>query len=113
MVQTARLRPALLPALCGRAFFLAGYRIFVRRGHQRGLYILRAHTDRRLLRRAGNLCTRCRYRLSDATMQARRADLLRPVRTPDGAAGLDLAARPDAPGLPVGSPFAGAREASR
>src|SRR5262245_30818295 len=67
LVWTKKLRPAGFPALLGRDFFLAGYRVFTRlrddSGRRlRGLKILRSETDKRSMVWAGNFLTRYHYR---------------------------------------------------
>jgi Uncharacterized conserved protein (COG2071) len=120
MVQTEALRPAFLPPLFGTAFFLAGYRIFVRfqttAGKTlRGLQILRSDTDRQLMATAGNLLTHYGY-VKSRVRWVETADTLEvAVRTPRAEADLqlvaDLSSKP-AP-LPDGSPFASLQEARR
>jgi len=111
MVQTERLHPAFLPEALGHEFFLAGYRVFVRRGGQRGLQILRSDTDRRLMVRLGNLLTQYHYRLC-------RFDLLWDcgatrwrVSTPRAEADIDVIECGS--GLPAASVFETERDARR
>jgi len=119
MVQTDRLRPALLPRALGQSFFLAGYRIFTtfRRSDGttlRGLYILRSDTDRRLMAIAGNLLTHYKYRVSRATVQQDAGRLRCRVRTRGALADLDVSARLGAgAGLPAASPFQTEHQARR
>ncbi len=112
MVQTRRLRPAFLPAAFGQDFFLAGYRIFARYRSAsgrtlRGLRILRSDTNRRLMAAGGNLLTHYQYHVAQVECAEENGALGIRVRTPDGAADVevraDLAAAPEAP--PAGSPF--------
>jgi hypothetical protein len=119
-VQACGLRPAILPAACGRDFFLAGYRVFVTHRAaasptRRGLRILRSDADRRLMVWGGNLLTRYNYRLCRAAVEAGPGLLKIRVRTPDADADVDLDAFVDTAGagIPAGSPFANAREARR
>jgi hypothetical protein len=112
MVQTRALRPAFLPEMFGRDFFLAGYRIFVRlttaRGQTlRGLKILRSDTDQPGMVTWGNLLTHYRYRLADVSSRKRNGSLEITITTPDGEADLDVVADlSNMPGpLPAGTPF--------
>lgn len=112
MVQTQGLRPAFLPRLLGRDFFLTGYRVFARfrtaDGRSlRGLRILRSDTDRRIMVWAGNLLTHYQYRLATAVVTETPASLEIRVATPRGEADVDVSARLDSPltAPPAGSPF--------
>jgi uncharacterized protein YqjF (DUF2071 family) len=119
LVWTRALRPAALPAIFGREFFLAGYRVFTRltepSGRRlRGLYILRSETDKRSMVFAGNMMTRYNYRHVGVTVQE-RGDAVHVRTTRDGATQLDISldlAHADA-APPTGSPFADWREARR
>jgi hypothetical protein len=119
LVQTKRLRPAVLPRALGQSFFLAGYRIFTTFKPAggttlRGLYILRSDTDRRLMALAGNLLTHYRYRVSKVETTATRESLTCRIRSAGHRADLDVTA--DLTGeaaLPEGSVFATPREARR
>ena len=112
MVQTERLRPAVLPSIFGRNFFLAGYRVFVRHGQQRGLQILRSDTDRLSMVRLGNLFTHYGYRLCRFEYADRAGATLWRVSTPRAEADLEVIEHgPDA--LPSGSVFLTEREAHR
>jgi hypothetical protein len=111
LVQTRALRPAGLPRLLGKDFFLSGYRIFTRYRNRagrslRGLRILRSDTDSRWMTTFGNLLTHYNYRLCsvDWRRDGDRLDLA--IATPHGEADLTLRADLVAPPLPpVGSPF--------
>lgn len=112
LVDTEALRPAFLPALVGKRFFLSGYRIFARyttlAGQRlRGLRILRSDTDSRLMAVAGNALTHYHYRKARVSLQADDAHLTVSIRTPRAEADLDvtadLASTPALP--PAGSPF--------
>jgi hypothetical protein len=112
LVATERLRPALLPAWCGRDFFLVGYRIFSRFRRAdgralRGLRILRSDTDRRFMVWSGNLFTGYRYRFCRCRSERTAAQFVCRVTSGDGAGDLDvridLATPVTAP--PAGSPF--------
>lgn len=112
MVQTRNLRPAFLPRLLGRNFFLTGYRIFVRfrtpEGRLlRGLRILRSDTNRRAMVWGGNLLTHYRYRLAAVTMRESSGAWELRVETPNAEADVQLTAWLNAPmaGPPKGSPF--------
>jgi hypothetical protein len=119
LVETEGLRPAPLPAACGRDVFLSGYRIFTRlggpNGAQRGLRILRSDTNRRWMVCAGNLLTHYHYRLCRAELTVTADGIRWSIRTPGGEADLEVEARiGDEPApLPAGSPFANARDARR
>lgn len=118
LVFVERLRPAFLPSAFGRAFFLGGYRLFVRLEEAeslRGLYILRSDTDSRLMAALGNRLTHYRYRVAQVEAREAAGRLEVAVSTPGGEADLDVAAdlaSKPAP-LPPGSPFANAHEARR
>lgn len=108
LVQTEALRPAGLPRVLGRDFFLVGYRVFVRRGSLRGLRILRSETDAALVVLLGNVLTRYRWRRVE--VDVRDEPPLYEVRTSSGVhVRADLRPAP----LPEGSPFADAQEARR
>ncbi len=118
MVQTGDLRPAGLPAILGRDFFLAGYRIFARWRHPdgrslRGLRILRSDTDARLMLWFGNLLTHYRYQLASVKLAEEPSGFHVNVRTKDGRGDLDLVAQldSDALGPPARSPFRDLRHA--
>lgn len=120
MVQTRNLRPVGLPAVCGRSFFLAGYRVFVkhrtREGRTlRGLRIIRSDADHRLMVMGGNLLTHYNYRLCRADITADEQALSVSVRTPGAVADVEVVAdlRAGSGGLPPGSPFESARDARR
>ncbi len=110
LVWTKGMRPAGFPAILGRDFFLAGYRVFTRLkdgGRRlRGLYILRSETDRRSMVRVGNLFTRYDYRLVKVQVDG---DASTRVETSlaDGRRTLavSFAAADDSLAMPLGSPF--------
>jgi len=108
MVQTEGLRPVGLPAVCGRDFFLAGYRVFARYRRMRGLRILRSVTDRRLMRVAGNLLTHYNYR-TERVLLMETANRWRVDVGEELSVGADLASIPAE--LPEGSPFRSVAEA--
>lgn len=119
-VQTRELRPDFLPRLCGRDFFLAGYRIFVRHRTRegrtlRGLRILRSDADSRAMVFGGNLLTHYNYRHCRAEIESGEKSLSIRVRTPDQVADVDLVADLKGPSgfLPSGSPFPDERAARR
>jgi hypothetical protein len=119
-VQTRSLRPEVMPSWCGRDFFLAGYRVFVkhrtREGRTlRGLRILRSDSDRRAMVWGGNLLTHYNYRLCRAEVSERGGSVGVRVRSADGRADVDVEARVEGDGdvLPRGSPFPDARSARR
>lgn len=115
-VQTERLRPTFAPRALGRDYFLAGYRLFVRLAEaasMRGLQILRSDTDSRALALGGNLLTRYHYRVADVELAERPGRLELRVRTPGGAADVDVAAELAPAPLPAGSPFDDLRDARR
>lgn len=120
MVQTEDLRPAGVPRMFGRNFFLTGYRIFARyrtlNGKTlRGLRILRSDTNRRGMRFLGNLLTHYHYRLARIVWQETPSALQIAIRTPREEADLDVRAdlTSDADTLPPASPFATLRDAQR
>jgi hypothetical protein len=100
LVQTRNLRPAFLPARLGLDFFLAGYRIFTRHEHLRGLQILRSQTDSRIMTLFGNLLTHYNYRRTDVAIEKTSERLAISMEGLEVVA--DLAG--DAT-LPEGSPF--------
>jgi hypothetical protein len=112
MVQTERLRPAILPSVLGRNFFLAGYRVFVRRRNQRGLQILRSDTDRPSMVRLGNRFTHYGYRLCRFEYAQRAGATLWRVSTLRAEADLEVIEHGPA-GLPPGSVFPIEQEARR
>jgi hypothetical protein len=112
LVQTESLRPAGLPTILGRSFFLSGYRIFSRYVRPdgkvfRGLRILRSDADSRLMVWGGNLLTH--YRYSKCVVKNRRTakTLDISIETPHGDADLSVKAFIDKPAdvPPAGSPF--------
>lgn len=120
MVQTRRLRPAILPNALGLDFFLAGYRIFTRYKTRegrtlRGLRILRSDTDRRSMRTFGNLLTHYGYELSRCRVQHNVTRYSVEIISSRGDADLQveasLADEPESP--PAGSPFPNLREARK
>ena len=119
LVQTAHLRPSVLPAAMGYDFFLSGYRIFTRLASKadslRGLQILRSDTDRSLMVRAGNMLTHYNYHLCEARLEEQEDRLRWTIRTANAAADLQVTARlTDEPAaLPQGSPFQTLKEARR
>jgi hypothetical protein len=121
LVSALGLRPAGLPAWCGRDYLLTGYRVFVRfptpgGRTMRGLYILRSDTNRLAMVLGGNLLTRYGYRLARIRFEAPApGQLAVSVRSRDGAADLDVLADLDAEPapLPAGSPFADPADARR
>jgi hypothetical protein len=112
VVQTQRLRPVGLPAVCGRNFFLSGYRIFSRYENQdgrvlRGLRILRSDTDSRLMAWGGNLLTHYRYVKCVVKEKHTPETLDVVIMTPNAEADLSVRAFIDKPAdmPPHGSPF--------
>src|ERR1700754_4213531 len=76
MVQTKALRPKGFPKILGNAFFLIGYRVFVRytneRGkHLRGLYILKSETNKKRMKFLGNIFTHYNYTTTDIRQMKR------------------------------------------
>ena len=70
MVQTSGLRPKGFPRFLGRDFFLIGYRVFVKYTNasgktQRGLYILKSETNKRMMQFMGNIFTQYNYTTTD------------------------------------------------
>lgn len=118
MVQTRRLRPAFLPGVLGRDFFLTGYRIFVRRRSAsgrtlRGLQVLRSDTDRRLMCVLGNAMTHYHYHPAEISVRRDEDILGVAVDSADGRADLLVRASLDAAELPEDSVFPDARAARR
>jgi len=119
LVQTERLRPALMPSVFGHDFFLAGYRIFTRleagMSSHRGLRILRSETDKRSMVHAGNLLTHYRYRLCRIELTETPESIRWSVRTAQMQADLDVWANIglEAAPLPNGSPFKSEADARR
>jgi hypothetical protein len=123
MVQTRGLRPARLPRVFGRDFFLVGTRVFVRFATRdgrclRGLYILRSQTDSRAMLHMGGVFTRYRYEPLNVAV-TRTPDRIA-VHAGDFVVDVDTAAAHDvdgtdapAPALPPGSPFATWKDARR
>ncbi len=142
MVQTRGLRPARLPRLFGRDFFLVGTRVFVRFTTRagrtlRGLYILRSQTDSREMLCLGDVFTRYRYEPIDVDVHRTPAQIA--VRSGDFTVVVDIRPRSDdvssssaapaaaaaddhgapgddvagAPALPAGSPFSTWEDARR
>ena len=118
LVQTDRLRPSFLSARIGQSFFLAGYRLFVRRAGQpslRGLYILRSDTDCRSMALLGNLVTRYNYRVANVSIAERAGELEIEIGTAGAEADVhvvaDIASGP-AP-VPPASPFGSLGEARK
>jgi uncharacterized protein YqjF (DUF2071 family) len=112
MVWTRNLRPAGFPAMLGRDFFLAGYRVFARlrdgSGRTlRGLCILRSETDRRRMVWLGNLMTRYRYRRVHVRIRESMREVRVETTVPNGSKTLDLTFEiPEGTAaLPDGSPF--------
>lgn len=118
LVQTESLRPAWLPRVFGRNFFLAGYRVFVRMQAPdgrilRGLHILRSDANSALMVSAGNLLTHYNYRRCEAAIRSSNGRIDIAVRTADSSGDLDMTATLDDAVLPVESPFSSLREARR
>ena len=119
MVQTRDLRPTFLPRVFGQDFVLTGYRIFTKfrtpAGRTlRGLRILRSDADRALMVAGGNLLTHYNYRKCDASVAATQKALAICIRTPGGAADVDVTADLSADGnLPADSPFRTLHDARR
>jgi hypothetical protein len=114
MVETTGLRPKGLPKLFGRAFFLIGYRIFVRYTNTagrrlRGLYILKSETNSRWMEFFGNLFTHYKYTTTDI-QQTQRGDEL---EVQSAGSGLCIAIKTgeEHVPLPEKSPFADWKEA--
>jgi uncharacterized protein YqjF (DUF2071 family) len=120
LVQARNLRPAFLPASCGRDYALTGYRIFVRYRDRtgrtrRGLHILRSDTSKRVMKLGGNLLTHYNYQLAriDIAPAADRLEVR--ITTPGAEADLHVVAHlsgEPAP-LPPASPFRSAHDARR
>jgi hypothetical protein len=118
LVDARSMRPAGIPKLLGRDFFLAGYRVFTRfrtpDGRTlRGLRILRSDTNGGLMAAAGNLLTHYNFRRCHATMNLSSDRIRVTVQTRDEAGDLEVSADLRSPTLPPGSPFSSVREARR
>jgi Uncharacterized conserved protein (COG2071) len=119
MVQTERLRPTFLPSMMERDSFLSGYRIFTRMAGKtsslRGLRILRSDTNDWWMARAGNMLTHYHYRLCQANVSERPAEITWEIRTPRQEADLLVIAHigQDPAPLPEGSPFLSAKDARK
>ncbi len=120
LVQTRNLRPTRLPAVLGRDFFLAGYRIFAtHRGAdgrtRRGLRILRSDTDRSTMAFFGNRLTHYNYKVAGAEFDHDEHALRVAITSRDGLGDLRVTARldnePTEP--PPGSPFPDLKTARR
>jgi hypothetical protein len=116
--QTRDLRPGFLPAALGQRFFLAAYRIFVRRrtasGRSlRGAQVLRSDTDRRMMCMLGNAMTRSPYH--HARIEIRREGDALDIAVDSGEGDADLLVRVqlNEDGLPDESIFPDERAASR
>ena len=116
MVQTRQLRPKGFPRFAGNAFFLIGYRVFVRYRNNagknlRGLYILKSETDKKKMEWMGNIFTHYNYTTTDITQTETRA--VREIRSikSDFAIRIDTAEGEVA--LPENSPFSDWKEARR
>jgi len=123
MVWTRDLRPAGFPAVLGKDFFLAGYRIFTKLRDEsgrrlRGLKILRSDTDKRSMVWLGNLMTRYHYHHVDAQITTHGGETRVISRQVDGEPAFEIVFEmPEAEGkdvaLPEGSPFPDWRTARR
>jgi len=117
MMQTRGLRPARLPRVVSRDFFLVGTRVFVRFSTRdgrtlRGLYSLRSQTDSRAMQHLGEIFTRYRYEHLDVAVEQTPDRIA--VRAGAFVADFDTAAAGDAaPPLPAGSPFSTWKDARR
>jgi len=118
LVQTEKLRPAMMPTWLGQRFILTGYRIFTRYRTKenrvlRGLRILRSDTNRRLMAMAGNFLTHYNYRLASVQWRESSDRLDINVSTPHVEADLEFTAflKNDTAPLPVESPFPDHRRA--
>ena len=119
LVQVRDLRPAFVPRMLGRDFFLAGFRVFVRfKGPdgrtRRGLRILRSLTDRRCMRVFGNLLTHYDYRPCEVQVRSTDNRLDIRVDTPVHDADLHVVTDLRPPHAPIpAAPFADWGEARR
>lgn len=111
MVQTQALRPAFLPNICGRDFFLCGYRIFTKfktqsGRHLRGLRILRSYTDDARMVFFGNILTHYNYKQAKVSTCERANSLEIQVTTPLHEADIHVVANfTQSSSLPPNSPF--------
>jgi hypothetical protein len=113
MVQTEGLGPGFLPRALGADVFMAGYRAFVRHDSRRGLHILRTSTDRRVMTLLGNFLTQYHYELCRFRLTQQSDGVLWSIRTPNGAADLEVFERDATPALPPDSPFETLQDARR
>lgn len=118
-VQTRKLRPAGMPEILGKDFFLAGYRVFVR-AHKpdgrrlRGLYILGSDTDSRFMTFFGRCLTHYGYRHRRVLVEHREGGLDLQVLDPQGQ--VEVSVHSDlraASAPPPHSPFPDLRTARR
>jgi len=116
MVQTRDLRPKGLPKFMGNAFFLIGYRVFVRytttAGKRlRGLYILKSETDKKKMEVLGNIFTHYNYTTTDIT-QTTLLDK-KEIASIQSGFKVTINTTDKEVALPSGSPFADWKEARR
>lgn len=116
LVQATKLRPKGFPSFLGRAFFLIGYRIFVRfKTNQgkilRGLYILKSETDNKAMEFLGNVFTHYKYTTTDIQVERQLEQTL--VRSQKTGLNIDFSTPKEEISLPINSPFANWKEARR
>ena len=116
LVQTKALRPKGFPSFFGRAFFLIGYRIFVRfRTNNgkilRGLYILKSETNSRSMELLGNIFTH--YNYATVTIQLEKQEDRTIINSSQSGLNIDFNAPTKEIRLPSNSPFANWKEARR
>jgi len=116
LVKTKNLRPAGMPAIFGRDFFLVGFRIFVRytttEGKKlRGLYILKSETNKKFMEILGNTFTRYHYTCTDISITEERTKTS--FKSLNSGFHVDLDHTVKEPKLPPNSPFENWKEARR
>lgn len=116
MVQTKGLRPKGFPAFLGNAFFLIGYRIFVRYTNTagkrlRGLYILKSETDKKKMEFLGNIFTHYNYTTTDITQTVNNE--VAEIKSVQSDFKISIVDTGEEIPLPKNSPFADWKEARR
>ncbi|MBY0359139.1 MAG: DUF2071 domain-containing protein [Candidatus Obscuribacterales bacterium] len=118
--KTKELRPSFLPAFCGQAFYLIGYRIFARftfpdNKTERGLFVLRSDTDGSIMTAAGNLLTRYQFHKSKIELKRDADKIGISARSSDrhGDINWRVEIPPGQIDLPSRSPFSSWLEAER
>jgi uncharacterized protein YqjF (DUF2071 family) len=118
MVRTKELRPKGFPKFMGNAFFLIGYRIFVRYTNNagkrlRGLFIIKSETDKKKMELLGNLFTHYNYTTTDINETIHSEQLIIESKTSNFKITTHINTSNDEVELPATSPFANWKEARR